>query len=273
MHTLYLCATPIGNLEDVTLRLLRILGEVSLIACEDTRHSAKLLNHYEIKKPLLSYHEHNKMKAGERIIAHLRENGDVALLTDAGMPAISDPGFELVQRCREEGIPYTVLPGPSASLTALVLSGMRGDRFSFEGFLPRSGKERRERLSALREEERTVILYEAPHRLVETLDDLKEVIGERAVAICRELTKQYEEVRCASAAEHAAYFREQAPRGEFVLVVAGAEPIAPNWDDALAFAESLLASGHRTKEAAKEAALQYPGISRRDLYQALIDRK
>ncbi len=272
MHTLYLCATPIGNLEDVTLRLLRILGEVSLIACEDTRHSAKLLNHYEIKKPLLSYHEHNKMKAGERILDHLREKGDVALLTDAGMPAISDPGFELVQRCREEGIPYTVLPGPSASLTALVLSGIAGDRFCFEGFLPRSGKDRRDRLAVLAEEERTCILYEAPHRLLETLDDLADAIGDRSVAVCRELTKQYEEVRRGSAAEHAAYFREQAPRGEFVLILAGAEPIQPSLDAAIACARSLVAQGRRTKEAAKEAAACHPGISQRDIYQALIDR-
>lgn len=272
MHTLYLCATPIGNLEDVTLRLLRVLGEVSLIACEDTRHSAKLLNHYEIKKPLLAYHEHNKIKAGERILAHLREEGDVALLTDAGMPAISDPGFELVQACREAGIPYTVLPGPSASLTALVLSGIAGDRFCFEGFLPRSGKERRARLDALATEERTTILYEAPHRLLDTLDDLAATVGDRSLAVCRELTKQYEEVRRGSAAEHAEHFRAQAPRGEFVLVLAGAEPTPPSAEDAIAYARSLTAAGRRTKEAAKEAAARYPGISQRDIYRALIDR-
>ncbi len=270
MYTLYLCATPIGNLEDITLRVLRILEEVRLIACEDTRQSRKLLNHYHIEKPLISYHEHNKHQAKNRILEHLREVGDVALITDAGMPAISDPGGDLLQEARAAGATVTVLPGPSAALTALVLSGQDASRFVFEGFLPRSGKERRLRLEEAAEERRTVVFYEAPHRLLDTLADLAAAVGDRSLSVCRELTKKFEEVQTGTAAELLAHFQEAAPRGEFVLVLAGRDEAAPSPEAAVAYARTLVRAGMHTKEAAKSAAEAFPGVSRRDIYQALI---
>lgn len=270
---LYLCATPIGNLEDVTLRLLRILKEVSLIICEDTRHSKILLAHYDIHKPLLAYHDHNKEEMESHIIDHLRNIGDVALLTDAGMPSISDPGYELVNACRREGLPYTVLPGPSASLTALVLSGMASDRFVFEGFLPRKGKGREERLTALAKEVRSVILYEAPHRLKNTLKDLAALDQNREIACCRELTKRYEETIRGSLAEVQHYFDKEEPRGEFVLILEGTTVEKQNisFEEVLAYAQELVAGGMKTKAAAKHTANSFSEYRSRDIYQGLLD--
>ncbi|HBT50447.1 MAG TPA: 16S rRNA (cytidine(1402)-2'-O)-methyltransferase, partial [Caldanaerobacter subterraneus] len=191
--TLYLCPTPIGNLEDITLRVLRVLSEVDLIAAEDTRQTLKLLNHYEIKKSLVSYHEHNKVTMGPKLIEKLKSGKSIALVTDAGTPSISDPGEELVRLCIQEGIKIVPLPGPTAAITALIASGLDTSSFVFEGFLPKKSKERREKLERISREERTTILYESPYRLKETLKELKEYIGERKVVVARELTKIHEE--------------------------------------------------------------------------------
>lgn len=270
MSRFYFCATPIGNLEDITLRVLRMLEEVQFIACEDTRHSAKLLQHYDIQKRLISYHEHNRHSGLSKILEALEE-GDGAYITDAGMPCVSDPGRDLVQVLREAGHEVTVLPGASASLMALVLSGLPMDQFVFEGFLPRKGRERRDRLDILKKEPRTTILYEAPHRLLQTLRDLASFTGDRPLVLCRELTKQFEEVRDGIAAEHIDYYEEHPPRGEFVLILGGARADAPDMEAALAEAHRLVAQGMGTKAAAKTAADAYPGIRVRAVYQALID--
>lgn len=218
---LYLIGTPIGNLEDITLRALRILEEVDYIAAEDTRHTLKLLNHYNISKPLISYHEHNKREKGAEIISLVQEGLKVAMVSDAGMPGISDPGADLVTLAYEAEVPVTVVPGPSAVLSALVLSGLSTESFIFEGFLPREKKLRQERLRKLELEERTIILYEAPHRLRSLLDDMSQVIGNRKISIVRELTKLYEEVLPMSLEEAVQYYKEITPRGEFVLVLEG----------------------------------------------------
>jgi 16S rRNA (cytidine1402-2'-O)-methyltransferase len=220
---LYLCATPIGNLEDITLRALRILKEADYIAAEDTRHTLKLLNHYEISKPLISYHEHNKKQRGPEIISLVQEGCRVAVVSDAGMPGISDPGADLVSLAYEAGIRVTIVPGPTAALSALVLSSLPTQRFVFEGFLPRNKKARLERLRLLQRESRTIILYEAPHRLSSLLKDMLDVLGDRRIAIIRELTKIYEEVLRMSLAESVNYYQDRAPRGEFALVVEGAD--------------------------------------------------
>ena len=192
--TLYLCATPIGNLEDMTFRCVRILKEVDLIAAEDTRNSIRLLNHFEIKTPMTSYHEYNKIEKGRKLVEKLREGTDIALITDAGTPGISDPGEELVRMCREEGIPVTAVPGAAACVTALTISGLPTRRFAFEAFLPTEKKERQQILEELKQETRTIVLYEAPHRLVKTLRLLLETLGDRQVRVCRELTKKHETV-------------------------------------------------------------------------------
>lgn len=218
---LYLCATPIGNLEDMTLRCIRILGEVDLIAAEDTRQTVKLLNHFEIKKPMVSYHEHNKFEKGREIIELISSGKNVALVCDAGMPAISDPGEELVKLCIENGIEVIPLPGPSASLTALIVSGLSTRRFCFEGFLPSNKKERGERLKQLVQETRTIILYEAPHRLLEMLQDMMNELGDRKISVSRELTKKFEETVRGKISEVINIYKEKAIKGEFVLVVEG----------------------------------------------------
>lgn len=223
---LYLCTTPIGNLEDITLRVLRVLNEVDYIAAEDTRHTLKLLNHYNISKPLISYHEHSRREKSMEIIALLKAGKNVAYCSDAGMPGISDPGAELIRLARDEGIQATLLPGPSASLTALVLSGLPTDRFVFEGFLPRDKKERAKRLEQLAREDRTIILYEAPHRIRQTLKDLYRQLGDRRISIVREITKLYEEVISMGLEEAAVYYDDNTPRGEFVLVLEGCRPEA-----------------------------------------------
>jgi 16S rRNA (cytidine1402-2'-O)-methyltransferase len=218
---LYLCATPIGNLEDITLRCIRILGEVDIIAAEDTRQTIKLLNRYEIHKPLMSYHEHNKYEKGGEIVEHLKSGKNIALVSDAGMPAISDPGEELVRLCIDNDIEIIPLPGPSASLTALIVSGFSTVKFCFEGFLPTNKKEKRERLKKLSNETRTIIFYEAPHRLIETLTDIKEQLGDRRVSVSREITKKFEETIRADISQVISIFKERTIKGEFVLVIEG----------------------------------------------------
>lgn len=219
--TLYLCATPIGNLQDMTPRVVETLRTVDLIAAEDTRNSIRLLNHFEIHTPMTSYHEYNKVEKAEQLIGQLRSGQNIALITDAGTPAISDPGEVLVKMCYENQVPVTSLPGPSACITALTLSGLPTRRFCFEGFLPAEKKEKKQILEELAGETRTIILYEAPHRLNRTLKELYEALGERQVTLCRELTKKFETVMPTTLAAALQYYEEEEPRGEYVLVVEG----------------------------------------------------
>lgn len=278
MGTLYIVGTPIGNLEDITARALRILREVSVIAAEDTRQTRKLLNHFEIQTPAVSYHEHNQRTAGPALIERLLAGNDVAVVTDAGMPAISDPGEDLVKLAIQAGIPVVPIPGPTAFTTALVVSGLSAEQFVFEGFLPVKGKERRAALERLKTEPRTWILYEAPHRVLETLEDLRDALGARPMAAARELTKLYEEVRRGTPAELLAHFEQHAPRGEFVLVISGA-PAAEVPEAQAATPQSLAeavaaleASGVDRKTAMKQVADRL-GLTKRDVYQALLELK
>lgn len=218
---LYVCATPIGNLEDITIRVLNILKEVDLIAAEDTRHTIKLLNHYEIRKPLTSYHEHNKLKKGPQLIEELMDGKKIALVSDAGMPGISDPGEDIIKLCIESGVKVEVLPGASAVVTALVASGLNTNRFSFEGFLDRNRKKRRERLELLRKDDRTIIFYESPHRLLHTLKDIEELLNDRYMVVARELTKKFEEIIRGKVSYIIEYFKENTPKGEFVILMEG----------------------------------------------------
>jgi 16S rRNA (cytidine1402-2'-O)-methyltransferase len=220
---LYICPTPIGNLEDITLRTIRILKEVDLIAAEDTRHTIKLLNHYNIKKPLISYHEHNKKSKGDLLIEKLKSGQDIGIVTDAGMPGISDPGEDIIHLSIQNGIEVIVLPGPTASIAALVVSGLPTDKFVFEGFLPSKKKDRIKELERLKDETRTIILYEAPHRLLSLLMDMEKVLGNRQISISRELTKIHEETFRGYISEGIEKFEAQKPKGEFVLIVKGAE--------------------------------------------------
>jgi 16S rRNA (cytidine1402-2'-O)-methyltransferase len=277
MGTLYIVGTPIGNLEDITARALRILREVAVIAAEDTRQTRKLLNHFEIPTPAVSYHEHNQRTAGPQLIERLLAGDDVAVVTDAGMPAISDPGADLVRLALEAGIPVVPVPGPTAFTTALVVSGLNTERFVFEGFLPAKGKERRAALERLKAEPRTWILYEAPHRVIETLEDLRDALGDRPMAAARELTKVYEEVRRGTPQELLAHFTEHAPRGEFVLVVSGAPAeavqVAEATPQALSEAVATLeGTGVDRKTAMKQVADRF-GLTKRDVYQALLELK
>ncbi len=274
---LYLCATPIGNLEDITYRVLRTLREVDLIAAEDTRNSIKLLNHFEIKTPMTSYHEYNKIEKAYQLVDKLREGKNIALITDAGTPGISDPGEELVRICHEEGIEVTSLPGPAACITALTMSGLPTRRFAFEAFLPREKKERAAVLEQLRDETRTMIFYEAPHHLEKTLEELYETLGNREMAICRELTKRYEEVMPTSMEEALAYYKENEPRGEYVLVVQGKsfeelqKEKQQSWES-LSLTEHMAVyeeQGIDRKEAMKLVAKDR-GISKREVYQGLL---
>ena len=219
--TLYLCATPIGNLGDMTPRVVETLQTVDLIAAEDTRNSIKLLNHFEIHTPMTSYHEYNKVEKAHQLVGQLLNGQNIALITDAGTPAISDPGEVLVQMCQEQGIPVTSLPGAAACITALTLSGLSTRRFCFEGFLPTDKKEKKEILKELALESRTMVLYEAPHHLVRTLEELYEVLGERRITLCRELTKKFETVFPTTLEGALEYYKEQEPRGEYVLVLEG----------------------------------------------------
>ena len=273
--TLYLVATPIGNLGDFSPRALETLEAVDFIAAEDTRVSMKLLNHFEIRKPLVSYHEHNHVTAGQSILSRLLSGESCALVTDAGTPAISDPGEDLVRLCAENGVPVFAIPGCCAAVNALAVSGLPTGRFTFEGFLTVNRKSRRERLEALKNEERTMIFHEAPHKLLTTLEDLSAAFGpDRRVALCRELTKLHEETRRCTLGEAAAHYAENAPKGEFVLVVAGAEPreaAAVTLEDAVAQVLALKSQGVRLKDAAREVA-EHTGLSKNELYAAALER-
>lgn len=275
---LYLCATPIGNLQDMSFRVLETLKTVDLIAAEDTRNSVKLLNHFDIHTPMTSYHEYNKYDKANVLIADLKEGKNIALITDAGTPAISDPGEVLVKMAREEGITVTSLPGPCALITALTLSGLPTRRFVFEGFLPKEKKERKEVLSSLQNEVRTVILYEAPHHLKGTLKELREALGNREVVLCRELTKKFEEAVSFMLDDALSYFEEHEPKGEYVLVLRGADATELMLREKERY-ENLSLSEHvkmyedqgmDRKEAMKKVAADR-GISKRDVYNALLE--
>lgn len=274
---LYLCATPIGNLEDMTFRVIRTLKEVDLIAAEDTRNSIKLLNHFEIKTPMTSYHEYNKIEKGKKLIEKLQEGTNIALITDAGTPGISDPGEELVKMCYEAGIEVTSLPGPAACITALTLSGLPTRRFAFEAFLPSDKKERQAVLKELVDETRTIILYEAPHRLIKTLQELLENLGNRRITICRELTKKHETSFVTNLEEAISYYEANEPKGECVLVLEGRsreelrqEEVA-KWEE-MTIEEHMdyyLKQGIQKKDAMKMVAKDR-GVSKRDIYQNLL---
>ena len=275
---LYLCATPIGNLEDITLRVLRVLKEADLIAAEDTRNSIKLLNHFDIHTPLTSYHEYNKIEKAFQLVEKMRQGQNVALVTDAGTPGISDPGEELVRICRESGIEVTSLPGACACVTALSLSALPTRRFAFEAFLPREKKERAFILSSLKQETRTIVLYEAPHRLTKTLAELLDALGDRSLAVCRELTKKYETVFSTTLSGALSYYQEREPKGEFVLVVEGKsmgqieEESRRSWENMpleehMAYYES---QGIPRKEAMKRVASDR-GMRKREVYALLLE--
>lgn len=275
---LYLCATPIGNLEDITLRVLRTLKEADLIAAEDTRHSIKLLNHFDIKTPMTSYHEFNKVEKARYLVDKMREGTNVALITDAGTPGISDPGEELVRQCYEAGIEVTSLPGPAACITALTISGMATRRFAFEAFLPSDKKEKQEIFEELKKETRTIILYEAPHRLVRTLSELLENLGDRRISVCRELTKTHETVFRTTVSEALSYYETEEPRGECVLVIEGKSRVEiqqeqeRSWE-AVSIEEHMkryLDGGMDKKEAMKLVAKDR-GMKKRDVYQYLLN--
>lgn len=277
--TLYLCATPIGNLDDMTFRVLDTLREVDLIAAEDTRNSIKLLNRFEIKTPMTSYHEYNKVEKAEKLIAMLQEGKNIALITDAGTPAISDPGEVLVQMCHKNGVPVTSLPGACACITALTLSGLSTRRFCFEAFLPADKNERRDILADLKEESRTIILYEAPHHLKATLAELHDTLGERKITLCRELTKKFETIMPTTLSEAISFYEENEPKGEYVLVLEGKsietrkEEKQKEWqqlsiEEHMDFYES---QGVDRKEAMKKVAKDR-GLSKRDVYQYLLEK-
>ncbi len=275
---LYICATPIGNLEDITLRTLRVLKEVDLIAAEDTRHSIKLLNHFEIKTPMTSYHEYNKYDKAKTLVKKMEEGINVALITDAGTPAISDPGEELVKQCHEAGIEVTSLPGPSAFVTALTISGQATRRFCFEAFLPYDKKEREMVLEELKIETRTIIVYEAPHKLKKTLKELYDVLGNRQISLCRELTKKHETNFRTTLSEAIAYYEMQEPKGEFVLVIEGADRQQLKSQEMQEFlsmsipdhVKYYIEQGLDKKEAMKQAAKDR-GVGKREIYQALLE--
>lgn len=274
---LYLCATPIGNLEDMTYRVVRVLQEVDLIAAEDTRNSIKLLNHFEIKTPMTSYHEYNKIEKGQKLVEKMQAGMNLALITDAGTPGISDPGEELVKMCYEAGIEVTSLPGAAACITALTLSGLSTRRFAFEAFLPTDKKEKQEVLQELVNETRTIIMYEAPHRLLKTLRELFEVLGNRKITVCRELTKKHETAFQTTFSEAIAHYEAQEPKGECVLVIEGKsrqelkqEAIA-KWEK-MEISEHMdyyMKQGFDKKEAMKKVAKDR-GIGKRDVYQMLL---
>ena len=276
--TLYLCATPIGNLEDMTFRVIRILKNVDLIAAEDTRNSIKLLNHFEIKTPMTSYHEYNKVEKGHKLVDRLLEGQDIALITDAGTPGISDPGEELVKMCYEAGISVTSLPGAAACITALTISGLSTRRFCFEAFLPTDKKERMAVLGELAEETRTMIVYEAPHRLVKTLKELAEVLGAaRRLTVCRELTKKHETAFCTTFEEAVPFYEANEPKGECVLVIEGKSREAirreeqDKWEQ-MSIQEHMeyyLDQGIEKKEAMKRVAKDR-GVGKREIYRELL---
>lgn len=272
--TLYLCATPIGNLKDISYRCLEILKSADLIAAEDTRHTLQLLNHFEISKPMTSYYEHNKKEKGEYLISLLNEGKNVALVSDAGTPAISDPGEDLVRLCIENDIEVTSIPGPAAAINALILSGFSTKRFMFEGFLPVQKKQKNEILERLKNYEETLIFYEAPHKLRDTLSAIKSVFGgERRLALARELTKLHEEILRMSADEAVLYYDENSPRGEYVIVCEGADEVHTEEDEwwneksVAEHVEEYIKRGTEQKEAVKLAAKDR-GVPKREIYNA-----
>lgn len=274
---LYLCATPIGNLEDITFRVLRTLKEVDLIAAEDTRNSIKLLNHFDIHTPMTSYHEYNKIEKAQVLIRKMQEGCNIALITDAGTPGISDPGEDLVRMCYEAGIEITSLPGAAACITALTLSGLSTRRFAFEAFLPSDKKERQAVLSELVDETRTIILYEAPHRIVKTLKELRDTLGNRKMTLCRELTKKHETAFASTIDDILKFYETQEPKGECVLVIEGKSRMELLARERARFEElsieehmqQYLDQGMDKKEAMKAVAKDR-GVSKRDIYQALL---
>lgn len=276
---LFLCATPIGNLQDMTPRVIDTLRQVDLIAAEDTRNSRKLLTHFEISTPMTSYHEYNKVEKAYVLIEKMRQGKNIALITDAGTPAISDPGEVLVRMCQEAGITVTSLPGPAALITALTLSGLSTRRFCFEGFLPADKKEKREVLQSMENEHRTMIFYEAPHHLVHTLEEFYEVVGDRKITLCRELTKKFETVMPTTLAKALEYYKEETPRGEYVLVLEGKsreetlQEERESWqtmslDEHMQFYEE---KGMDRKAAMKQVAKDR-GVSKREIYQELLQK-
>ena len=270
--TLYLVGTPIGNMGDFSERAINTLSEVDFIAAEDTRVSVKLLNRFEIKKPLVCYFEHNRAEMGAKIISRLLEGENCALVTDAGMPAISDPGEELVRNCAALGIPVSVAPGPSAVITALAMSGLPTQRFCFEGFLSTSNKSRREHLEELKEEKRTIVFYEAPHKLKKTLSDFLTYFGDRDIALCRELTKLHEEIIRTTVKKAIELYENDEPRGEFVLVLKGykqAEEPRFTEEEALKLVDRFRGEGKSLKEACRLAAAD-TGYSKNELYDLSI---
>ena len=274
--TLYLCATPIGNLGDMTPRVVETLKSVDVIAAEDTRNSIKLLNHFDIHTPMTSYHEYNKVEKAEKLVDKLKEGQNIALITDAGTPAISDPGEVLVRMCLENGVPVTSLPGPAACITALTLSGLPTRRFCFEGFLPADKKEKREVLEELSRESRTMILYEAPHHLVRTLEELYEALGDRDVTLCRELTKKFESVMPTTLGKALEYYESNEPKGEYVLAIRGRSRQELRREEILAW-ENMSIDEHMTfyqkqgmddKTAMKQVAKDR-GVGKREIYAYL----
>lgn len=278
--TLYLCATPIGNLEDMTFRAVRILKEVDVIAAEDTRNSVKLLNHFDIHTPMTSYHEFNKIDKGQYLVKRLLEGENIALITDAGMPGISDPGEELVRMCRDAGVPVTAVPGACACVTALVISGRPTRRFCFEAFLPTDKKERRAVLEELKTETRTSIIYEAPHRLVKTLQELLNELGDRKITVCKELTKKHETGFETTLKEAVPYYEQNEPRGEYVLVLEGCSRQQMEQEAKDAWKEMSLGDhmklyeeqGMNRKDAMKQVAKDR-GVGKREIYQALLEEE
>lgn len=275
---LYLVATPIGNLEDITARAVRILKEVDVIAAEDTRQTIKLLNHFDIKKPMVSYYEHNKVVKGNVLIKQLLEGKSIALVSDAGTPAISDPGEDIVKLAIENEIEVTAVPGPVAAITGLIVSGLSTQRFVFEGFLPMNNRSRKERLAFLKNEVRTIIFYEAPHKLIYTLKDLYEALGDRRVVLARELTKKFEEITRCTLQEAIAKYDSQSPKGEFVVIIEGEDEEQledmrrKSWQDT-SLKEHVgmyIDQGMDKKEAMKKAA-EDRGISKRDVYNSLLE--
>lgn len=275
---LYLCATPIGNLEDITFRVLRTLKEVDLIAAEDTRNSIKLLNHFEIKTPMTSYHEYNKIEKAYTLIRKMQEGQNIALITDAGTPGISDPGEELVRMCMEAGIEVSSLPGPAACITALTMSGLSTRRFAFEAFLPADKKERKAVLEELKKETRTMVLYEAPHRLKKTLEELLETLGDRRMTLCRELTKKHETAFAATISQILGFYETEEPRGECVLVIEGKSQAAVEQEERQSWMEMSLAEhmdyyesqGISRKDAMKKVARDR-GVGKREIYKELMN--
>lgn len=274
--TLYLCATPIGNLGDMTPRVVETLNMVDVIAAEDTRNSIKLLNHFDIHTPMTSYHEYNKVEKAQLLTERLLAGQNVALITDAGTPAISDPGEVLVRMCLEQGIAVTSLPGPAACITALTLSGLSTRRFCFEGFLPAEKRDKAAVLQELSQESRTIILYEAPHHLVRTLEELYQVLGQRRITLCRELTKRFETVMPTTLEGALAYYREEEPRGEYVLVIEGKSLAQKKQEDIAAWEDKSIEEhmeyyrmqGLDEKAAMKQVARDR-GVSKRDIYRHL----